>query len=668
MNALKEDNGSQNERGLLHEISTGGNFSSFIIYCLFTIYIFIIAVYSTTDLDLLKAESVVVLPILNNPKIPLTHFYWFISPLVVIFHFYLLHRREGYENKIKQWKKDGKQCPSNFFGIPPEPRIQGMLLIFFANVAFFFLGPFCLLYIQWRFSNYQSLGISSVHFLCLVVVVVALFYNREFKFSVKKTTLILILLCGTLNYSIVGMLYFEKTRDILLETKASTLWLIPKLKLEADLKLEANLKLIGRRLMFADMEKAQLQGAEMKGAQLQGANMEKAQLRGADMEEAQLQGANMKEAQLWGAIMKKARLPAANMEKAQLWGADMEEAQLQRANMKEAQLWGAIMKKARLQRANMKEAQLWGAIMKKARLPAANMEKAQLWGADMEGAWLQGAIMEKAQLGAIMEEAQLDAIMKEAQLWVANMKEAQLWVAIMKKARLQGANMKEARLQGANMKEARLQGANLQGANMEKAQLWGADMEGAWLQGANMEKAQLWFANMKEARLQSANMKEAQLWGADMEKAQLQGADMEKAQLRVANMKEAQLQGADMEKAGLKDADMEGADLRGAYIKEAEFDEANIKETVFNGSFCAPEISGSFFDRVNGRIKKPGLVGCKYKGNKRWKRKLPPKDACMIIKNWKEGVKGVPRLNDAFTNWLNMADINLELKKCLMMR
>ncbi len=104
------------------------------------------------------------------------------------------------------------------------------------------------------------------------------------------------------------------------------------------------------------------------------AQLQKANLRGANLCKAQLLGANLQEAQLQGVNLVKSKLPGTNLHKAQLHealllGANLQEAQLCSANLRETKLLGADIQKADLRDATLQETEMQGACMYKTQLP-----------------------------------------------------------------------------------------------------------------------------------------------------------------------------------------------------------------------------------------------------------------------------------------------------------
>jgi hypothetical protein len=106
-------------------------------------------------------------------------------------------------------------------------------------------------------------------------------------------------------------------------------------------------ELQGANLSGADLKEANLQGAGLEGADLREAN-----LQGADLEGASLSGTDLKEANLQEANLQGADLEGADLEGADLSGADLSGADLERADLEEANLQGASLEGAKLQRAN----------------------------------------------------------------------------------------------------------------------------------------------------------------------------------------------------------------------------------------------------------------------------------------------------------------------------
>jgi uncharacterized protein YjbI with pentapeptide repeats len=139
-------------------------------------------------------------------------------------------------------------------------------------------------------------------------------------------------------------------------------------------------------LIRADLNEANLRGADLSGADLRGANLQEAalsqaDLRGADLREAALSGADLRGADLSWADLNQAHLRRADLDRANLSGANLIWAHLSGANLNEANLSGADLSGAdlswaNLSRADLSRAYLNGAIFYETNLGNINFEKA----------------------------------------------------------------------------------------------------------------------------------------------------------------------------------------------------------------------------------------------------------------------------------------------------
>ena len=121
---------------------------------------------------------------------------------------------------------------------------------------------------------------------------------------------------------------------------------------------------LGKAVITALSNRANLSGANLSGANLSGANLSDADLRGANLRGANLYGADLRDADL-----RRARLHGANLYGADLYGADLRDADLRRANLRGANLrganlYGADLRDADLSGANLSGADLGGAVSK----------------------------------------------------------------------------------------------------------------------------------------------------------------------------------------------------------------------------------------------------------------------------------------------------------------
>ncbi len=153
--------------------------------------------------------------------------------------------------------------------------------------------------------------------------------------------------------------------------------------------------LVRANLKGANLVRADLEGATLKGADLVHANLGRADLEGADLENAYLERADLVRANLSNANLEGADLVRADLVRANLEGADLIRASLEGANLVRANLEGADLVRANLKGANLAGAKLEGANLKGANLEGADLEGTNLQGVDFEGANLKGTIFPK---------------------------------------------------------------------------------------------------------------------------------------------------------------------------------------------------------------------------------------------------------------------------------
>ena len=657
MNVTKKDKSNQSEAARLYEMSSEKNRNLFLFYLATITYILITAV-STTDLDLLLSEKFLILPVLTV-GIPLIFFYLSSSLLVLILHFSLLHNTTEHLKKIKQWEKEeeNKNRESisshlmhpyifDFAYLSPLGRLDN-ILIYSASFLLYFLAPFCLFYIQFRFSDYQDLLYSFWHFICLSadLYFLILFFNADHNPSRKKLLFLNVAHSSNrkkqdlndstsvaeffgffkyigklLKYFTVNpitstgkLLKYFMVNPITSTGKFLKYFMVNLIKDTGKLYKEGrkrfvmiivffflgflNLGIVGMLqfdrsiTLLEKLDEFALRIAmPLKITILSNFTMPIGKL----LDEfiapkitippgTRIQKQNLEDIKLI-AIQN-----STNEKKA--WEVHGENYDLSYRRLVFSDFSGSymqkiVLKEAYLQRSRMLRTHLQGADMWYAQMQGADMNNAELQGADMNNAELQGANMNNAKLrSANMSRAKLQgANMSNTQLKDANMSSTQLQGANMRNAKLREAGMRNAQLQEADMRGADMSKAELQGANMSNAQFQGADMSKAELQGANMSNAQFQGADMRNAKLQGTNMNKAQFQGADMSNAQFQGADMSNAQFQGANMSNAQFQGANMSSVQLQGANMSSAQLQGANMSNAQLQGANIQEAKFSGT------------------------------------------------------------------------------------
>ncbi len=156
--------------------------------------------------------------------------------------------------------------------------------------------------------------------------------------------------------------------------------------------------------------------------------------RGKKGKQANLSHANLQKADLSGANLYRADLVEANLQGAVLFKANLQQANLSRANLQ-----GAVLLKATLQGANLSNANLQGSVLLKTNLQEANLSSAKLQKADLSGANLKGAVL----IDANLRDAHLTrAILREANLQNADLSDA----TGLSGSQLAGTNLSGARI------------------------------------------------------------------------------------------------------------------------------------------------------------------------------------------------------------------------------
>ncbi len=154
------------------------------------------------------------------------------------------------------------------------------------------------------------------------------------------------------------------------------------------------------------------------------------------------------------------------------------------------------------------------------------LDRTRLAGANFGWASMQQAMLDDAILdGADLSWAKVQyGSFTRASLNTANLSSARLASARFDQAKACGASFDEAEMAGASLARAHLRGASLRGANLSRANLEGADLRGADLSGANLTGAVLRNARLEGAAFRGAKMDGVVLEGADIEKTDLASA------------------------------------------------------------------------------------------------------------------------------------------------
>jgi uncharacterized protein YjbI with pentapeptide repeats len=324
----------------------------------------------------------------------------------------------------------------------------------------------------------------------------------------------------------------------------------------------------------------------VKSKNFENYNLEKANLQEADLWEYSFRRANLQQADLSAAILGRANLEDTDLKRANLEKTDLGECNLRGANLQQAKLISADLRNSNLEKtdltgANIENAKLLGSHLNEANLKGANLDQTILKEANLQGAIFEGARnITKSQLEdaanwqlAIYSEDLIKqfGLPKDHRTIVlyrkfsgydfenANLKNADLKDADLRNANLRGANLQEANLEGAHLQEVQLDGADIKWANLISAKGITPEL----LASAINHKLTLYSGNMiSELNLppdHNRRVIKKNFSGYDLQKADLQGAD-----LRGANLKGAVLRGAFLEGTRLEGANLQGADFRNA--------------------------------------------------------------------------------------------------------
>ncbi len=321
----------------------------------------------------------------------------------------------------------------------------------------------------------------------------------------------------------------------------------------ADLE-DANLE--GADLRDADLQYANLEDADLRGANLRGANLQYADLRDADLRGANLRGANLRDADLRGANLEGADLRGANLQYADLEGAD-----LQRADLRDADLRSADLRSADLRVTDLRGADLRGANLRVTDLEGANLRGADLRDADLRSANLRYANLDYScfplwcgSKGIKLDRRlflQLLAHICAVEVDDEECKKTQEYLMPLAKQSHVAKWLSTPTGSGRKPAPATLL-ANGRLLFQKTSRAWGMKQSDL---NEILKKHKRWLSyeeGGEPADLRYANLRYANLRGAD-----LRGADLRDADLRSANLRYANLRGADLQRADLLDANLD---------------------------------------------------------------------------------------------------------------
>jgi uncharacterized protein YjbI with pentapeptide repeats len=189
--------------------------------------------------------------------------------------------------------------------------------------------------------------------------------------------------------------------------------------------------------------------------------------------------------------LSRARLVDANLEDADLHGANLVGVDATRARMAGANLGSADLREANLAEADLTDAKLWQANLRGARMEMANLVRAELKDADATGAHFAGATLNNANLrSAKLCGADLSgADVRTARLDLADLSGANLRGATLFRTGLNLADLSGATLTGADLRAANLLQAKLNGCVANDVKLWESQRSGWKIDGIVCKRA-----------------------------------------------------------------------------------------------------------------------------------------------------------------------------------
>lgn len=508
--------------------------SLFFIFILFYILVIIV---STTDVQLLLPNSTVTLPVLGI-DIPLVEFYVFVPFLILVFHFNLLfnfhqHSKKAYLYQSVEHDVNGRTIypfALNYVINSPSTANQRFLKFIIWLITFVF-PLFLLILVQWQFSAYHHLLVTTWHFAVLfldAMVLAGSWYHifepeilpedesetasfrlqdflKKIRFSWTATIFLLI---GLFNY--VSLFTFKMTSGELvkhllphLDVSHAALIASPpsdeiiqrylaqgKTKEEAYRDFAGGIDLSGRDLRYYNFSDAYLVNITLDDADLRGANLFNADLNGAMLSRTNLENANLNNVTLNFALM-----DSCNFENTSLKFIDFSFAQLANLTLKNKELERAVFDGVVLQNANFREVDLdyssWvGALLanctfegcslneanlngvqfhQKNRLDGVNLIKTTFKATDWTGVTLQGSDLKNADLtGSVFTNTDLSGV---------NLTEANLQGALIKDSQLNGISFNKALIDGLQFNKSKSQAIFSKTLDTTTVEDWNVQMD-----------------------------------------------------------------------------------------------------------------------------------------------------------------------------------------------
>ena len=461
-----------------------------ITFALFLFYISI-NVASTTDLLLFLPESKITLPLLNL-DLPIKAFYLAAPFLLLIFHYNLLVHLNMHCKKLNQWYKNGKKKGDENIALDPfmlnfiPTNSNSTLRIgirFVIRLTIFILPLSLLIYIQLRFSDYQSWGFTLWHFFCVLfdffliithsneIIKQLRFKKKEnpnkFKDSLKRFKYESILLSiPIINFFLFVILMTVNINETFLA--GVTEW-FPKISLENQTLVssipEQQLIQLYTEGKHEEMENLKLKFT--KGYNLDHRNFRLARLSwtiltNSSFEYADLQGASFFDAHLEGVNFKSSNLRSSYLTSSQLQKAD-----LSFANLKYASVYGE----------NFQEVKFKGTSFS----PGMDFSNTNLKGAHFSGSTFLGDTMDLR--ASKFDESNMEGVI---------FNEAIMHGSLFSKTNLKGTNFSNVLLFGSYFKQTDMNGASfgycqLQGTTFDSITMNGAIINSSNLKGVDFK-------------------------------------------------------------------------------------------------------------------------------------------------------------------------------------
>lgn len=508
------------------------------LFFIFILFYILVIVVSTTDVQLLLPNSTVTLPVLGI-DIPLVEFYIFIPFLILVFHFNLLFNFHQHSKKVYLYQSIEQDVNGrtiypfalNYAINSPSTFNQRFLKLIIWLIIFVF-PLFLLILVQWQFSAYHSLLITTWHFVVLLLDALVLsgtwylIFQPEIlpeeEIEIPKThlkdllkkirfswTATIFLLVGLFNY--VTLFTFKMTsgefvKDLLphLDISHATLIASPpsdeiiqrylaqgKSKEEAYRDFAGGIDLSGRDLRYYNFSGAYLVNITLDDADLRGANLFNADLNGAMLSRTNLGNANLNNVTLNFALM-----DSCNLESTSLKFIDFSFAQLANLTLEKRELERVIFDGVVLQNASFKEVDLdyssWvGALLANCSFEGCSLNEANLNGVQFhQKNRLDGVSLVKTTFKATDWTG--------VTLQGSDLKNADLSGSVFSNAELSGINMTAANLQGTLIKESQLSGISFNKASVDGLQFDGGKSQAIFSKTLDTATVNDWNAQMDD--------------------------------------------------------------------------------------------------------------------------------------------------------------------------